>query len=97
MAILIVNVVNELIKVARRLIVEETATQAEKIARQRAALSLLLAPLSYFRSHMTGNIPVSYTHLDVYKRQQHLLGTLCAGELSERRPPALLHLSLIHI
>ena len=55
-AILIVNVVNELIKVARRLIVEDTATQAEKIARQRAALSLLLAPLSYFRSHMTGNI-----------------------------------------
>ena len=37
-AILIVNVVNELIKVARRLIVEDTATQAEKIARQRAAL-----------------------------------------------------------
>lgn len=55
-AILIVNVVNELIKVARRLIVEDTATQAEKIARQRAALSLLLAPLSYFRSHMTSNI-----------------------------------------
>ena len=55
-AILIVNVVNELIMVARRLIVEDTATQAEKIARQRAALSLLLAPLSYFRSHMTGNI-----------------------------------------
>ena len=55
-AILIINVVNELIKVARRLIVEDTATQAEKIARQRAALSLLMAPLSYFRAHMTGNI-----------------------------------------
>ena len=38
------------------LIVEDTATQAEKTARQRAALSLLIAPLSYFRAHMTGNI-----------------------------------------
>lgn len=56
MAILVVNIVNELIKVARRLIVEDTATQAEKTARQRAALSLLMAPLSYFRAHMTGNI-----------------------------------------
>ena len=55
-AILAVNIVNELIKVARRLIVEDTAAQAEKTARQRAALSLLLAPLSYFRAHMTGNI-----------------------------------------
>ena len=55
-AILVVNIVNELIKVARRLIVEDTATQAEKTARQRAALSLLMTPLSYFRAHMTGNI-----------------------------------------
>lgn len=56
LAILIVNVLNEVIKVIRRLIVEDTATQAEKNARQKAAESLLLAPLSYFRSHMTGNI-----------------------------------------
>ena len=55
-AILAVNIVNELIKVARRLIVEDTAAQAEKTARQRAALSLLMTPLSYFRAHMTGNI-----------------------------------------
>lgn len=54
--ILLVNVVNEVIKVIRRLIVEDAATQAEKNARQRAALSLLMAPLSYFRGHMTGNI-----------------------------------------
>ncbi len=54
--ILVVNVVNEVIKVVRRLIVEDTATRAEKIARQRATTSLLLAPLSYFRNHMTGNI-----------------------------------------
>lgn len=33
--ILIVNVVNEVIKVVRRLIVEDTATQVEKTARQR--------------------------------------------------------------
>ena len=56
LAILVVNVANEVIKVVRRLIVEDTATQAEKNARQKATLSLLLAPLSYFRSHMTGNI-----------------------------------------
>ncbi len=56
LVILAVNVVNEVIKVARRLIVEDTATQAEKNARQKAAVSLLMAPLSYFRSHMTGNI-----------------------------------------
>lgn len=51
-----VNVVNEIIKVARRLIVEDTATQAEKTARQKAAEALLTAPLSYFRGHMTGSI-----------------------------------------
>lgn len=56
LAILFINVFNEVIKVIRRLIVEDTATQAEKNARQRAAESLLLAPLSYFRNHMTGNI-----------------------------------------
>ncbi len=56
LVILFVNVINEVIKVARRLIVEDTATQAEKNARQKAASSLLMAPLSYFRSHMTGNI-----------------------------------------
>lgn len=56
LVILLVNVVNEVIKVVRRLIVEDTATQAEKTARQKAAASLLTAPLSYFRSHMTGNI-----------------------------------------
>lgn len=56
LVILLVNVVNEVIKVLRRLIVEDTATQAEKNARQKATTSLLLASLSYFRSHMTGNI-----------------------------------------
>lgn len=56
LAILLVNVVNEVIKVIRRLIVEDTATQAEKIARRKATDALLLAPLDYFRSHMTGNI-----------------------------------------
>ena len=55
-AILAANVFNELIKVARRLMVEDVATKTEKEARQRAAGALLLAPLSYFRSHTTGNI-----------------------------------------
>ena len=56
LGILVVNVVNEVVKVARRLIVEDTATRVEKTARQKAAESLLMAPLSYFRQHMTGNI-----------------------------------------
>lgn len=54
--ILSVNIFNELIKICRRLIVEDTATQIEKTARQKATESLLKAPLSYFRQHMTGNI-----------------------------------------
>lgn len=54
--ILAVNIINELIKILRRLIVEDTATHIEKTARQKAATSLLKAPLSYFRAHMTGNI-----------------------------------------
>ena len=56
LGILVVNVVNEVVKVIRRLIVEDTATQVEKTAWHKAAQSLLLAPLSYFRQHMTGNI-----------------------------------------
>lgn len=56
LVILVANVAGEVIKVVRRLMVEDTATQAEKSARGRATDSLLHAPLSYFRSHMTGNI-----------------------------------------
>ena len=56
LVILAVNVANEVVKVIRRLIVEDMATQAEKNARRRATASLLSAPLSYFREHMTGNI-----------------------------------------
>ena len=56
LAILAANVTNEVIKVARRLLVEDTATHIEKCARQRAAEALLAAPLTYFRGRMTGNI-----------------------------------------
>lgn len=54
--ILAVNVVNELIKILRRILVEDTATGAEKKARGLAVSSLLKAPLEYFRENMTGNI-----------------------------------------
>lgn len=54
--ILIVNIVNEVIKIIRRLIVEDTATKTEKFARGKVIKSLLKAPLSYFRENMTGNI-----------------------------------------
>lgn len=54
--ILAVNVVNEVIKVIRRLLVEDAATYVEKCARQKAVEALLKAPLEYFRVHMTGNI-----------------------------------------
>ncbi len=54
--ILIVNVVNEIIKIIRRVMVEDTATRTEKRARGMVIKSLLMAPLSYFRENMTGNI-----------------------------------------
>lgn len=54
--ILIVNVVNEVIKIFRRVLVEDTATRTEKRARGMVIKSLLMAPLSYFRKNMTGNI-----------------------------------------
>ena len=54
--ILIVNVVNEVIKVIRRVMVEDTATRTEKQARGMVIKSLLKAPLSYFRENMVGNI-----------------------------------------
>ena len=54
--ILIVNVVNEIIKIVRRVLVEDTATRTEKRARGIVIKSLLMAPLSYFRKNMTGNI-----------------------------------------
>lgn len=54
--ILIVNVVNEIIKIVRRVLVEDTATRTEKKARGMVIKSLLMAPLSYFRKNKTGNI-----------------------------------------
>ena len=54
--ILIVNVANEIIKIVRRVMVEDTATRTEKLARGMVIKSLLMAPLSYFRENMTGNI-----------------------------------------
>ncbi len=56
LAILAANVLNEIIKVARRLLVEDTATCVQKNARKKAAEALLKAPLAYYRTHMTGNI-----------------------------------------
>lgn len=47
--ILIVNVVNEMIKILRRVMVEDIATQTEKKARGLVIQSLLMAPLSYFK------------------------------------------------
>lgn len=54
--ILILNVANEVIKIFRRVLVEDTATRTEKKARGMVIKSLLMAPLSYFRKNMTGNI-----------------------------------------
>lgn len=55
-AILVVTVVNELLKVGRRLLVEDTATKLEKKARGLVIVSLLRAPLAFFKETMTGNI-----------------------------------------
>ncbi len=54
--ILVVNIANEIIKIIRRVMVEDTATRTEKRARGMVIKSLLMAPLSYFRENMTGNI-----------------------------------------
>ena len=54
--ILIVTITNEIIKIVRRLLVEDTSTRFEKEARTKAISSLLHAPLSYFKENMTGNI-----------------------------------------
>ena len=54
--ILVVNVVNEGIKILRRIMVENAATRTEKKARGVVLDSLLRAPLSYFKENMTGNI-----------------------------------------
>ncbi len=54
--ILVVTVFNEIIKVVRRVIVEDTCTSCEKTARSAAISSLLHAPLNYFKKNMTGNI-----------------------------------------
>ena len=54
--ILVVNIVNELIKILRRVMVEDTATRTEKKARGIVIVSLLKAPLDYFKKNMTGNI-----------------------------------------
>ena len=55
-AILVVTVVNELLKIGRRLLVEDTATKLEKKARGLVIVSLLRAPLAFFKKTMTGNI-----------------------------------------
>ena len=54
--ILVVNVFNEIIKIIRTVMVEDVATRTEKKAREMVIKSLLMAPLSYFRKNMTGNI-----------------------------------------
>ena len=52
--ILAVNVFNELIKIWRRIIVEDTATKTEKKARAMAILSLLRAPPVLFQKEYDG-------------------------------------------
>ncbi len=51
-----ITITNEIIKIVRRLLVEDTSTRFEKEARTKAISSLLHAPLSYFKENMTGNI-----------------------------------------
>ena len=43
-------------QVIRRLLVEDTSTSFEKVARTKAISALLHAPLDYFKENMTGNI-----------------------------------------
>lgn len=54
--ILVITVSNEIIKVVRRVIVEDTCTRCEKETRSEAVNSLLHAPLNFFKNNMIGNI-----------------------------------------
>lgn len=54
--ILCVTIANEVLKVVRRLLVEDTSTSFEKTARTMAISSLLHSPLSFFRENMIGHI-----------------------------------------
>lgn len=54
--ILAANVLNEALKIIRRLMVEDAATKTEQKAREQVVVALLKAPLNYFKQHMTGNI-----------------------------------------
>lgn len=54
--ILFITIFNEILKVVRRLLVEDTSTSFEKTARTKAINSLLHAPLSFFRENMVGHI-----------------------------------------
>lgn len=54
--ILSITVTNEILKVIRRLLVEDTSTSFEKTARTKAINSLLHAPLNFFRKNMIGHI-----------------------------------------
>lgn len=47
---------NEALKIIRRLMVEDAATKMEQKAQEQVVVALLKAPLSYFKQHMTGNI-----------------------------------------
>ena len=53
--ILIITVLNEIIKVIRRVIVEDTCTRCEKEARSNAVNSLLHEPLNYFKKNTREN------------------------------------------
>lgn len=54
--ILLITVSNEILKVIRRLLVEDTSTSFEKTTRTRAIDALLHAPLNFFRKNMIGHI-----------------------------------------
>lgn len=84
LAILAAHVTNEIIKVARRLLVEDTATHIEKCARQWAAEALLAAPLSYFRGRMTGTSMAGST---AAWRAPANSSSCCSWTLRRRWPP----------
>lgn len=54
--ILVVNILNEALKIFRRLLVEDTVTKTQQKARSLVLVSLLKAPLRFFQENMTGNI-----------------------------------------
>ena len=57
--VLVINLLNEGLKIFRRLLVEDTVTKTQQKARNLVLVALLKAPLRFFQENMTGKFMVA--------------------------------------